>query len=243
MAIAYFGSASTPTDNGTNALATTAVTPPGSMLKGDLVCLIAYERGNTSRAISADGGQTWNLIGTSNGTTNSSSFWWCTFNGTWGANPSVLFGGTTCNNVVMHVFRPSTVDHYWINRQGFVGTQVAPSSPFTCTTVSNNSAPKGASSVTLAFFITDDDNTWGTLTGAGFVITGNGQYRNTSGSDMSSFYAHLILSTSASIPDMGANQATLGGDPYTRWSYTFEEISILNKLIKPVEAVRRAARW
>lgn len=50
-AITYFGSASTPADNGTNTASPTAVTPPANMQKGDLVILIAAARA-TSGTIS-----------------------------------------------------------------------------------------------------------------------------------------------------------------------------------------------
>ncbi len=41
MSITYFGSASTPADGGTNTTNPTVVTPPGGMLAGDLVLMIA----------------------------------------------------------------------------------------------------------------------------------------------------------------------------------------------------------
>ena len=58
MSITYFGSASTPADNGTNTTNPTAVTPPGSMQAGDLVLMIAQSRDSTATlAISNAGGQ------------------------------------------------------------------------------------------------------------------------------------------------------------------------------------------
>ncbi len=56
MSIAYFASASTPTaDPGTNTANPTAVTPPGSMLAGDLVLMIAQARASSGTlAISND---------------------------------------------------------------------------------------------------------------------------------------------------------------------------------------------
>jgi hypothetical protein len=60
MAITYYGSASRPADNGTNTSNPTAVTPPGGMLAGDLVLMIAQRRASSGTlAISNAGGQSW----------------------------------------------------------------------------------------------------------------------------------------------------------------------------------------
>jgi hypothetical protein len=104
-AITYVGSASNPTpDSATATLLTTpvAVTPP-TMQKGDLVVMIAQVRDTTTTmAISATGGQTWTSETQRNATAIRMRIFWCTFNGTWSANPSVAMGATN-NTVVMHV--------------------------------------------------------------------------------------------------------------------------------------------
>lgn len=223
MAITYHGSASIPTDGASAANAgpgPAAITPPGSMLEGDLVILIAQYRGAVTLTISATGGQTWNSLGEYNGgtTRTDNHIWWCRFNGTWTTNPSVTnTTGTLALSGIMHVFRPTTgtnswgVDHNidydeWDAADG--ATDVS-QQLYTWQTVA-------ASTVSFCAWFTADDNTWSNLGGTGWVLTGSAQYRNTTGQDQSSAYAHNIQTSSSvttidvGIPDM--DQATNGAD-------------------------------
>lgn len=212
LSISYFGSASTPVDSSTatNITDPTVVTPPASMLAGDLVVMIAQSRATSGTlAISQAGGQTWTSLAQHDATTCRRRIFWCRFNGTWSANPSVTMGGTTCNTVVMHVFRPSSAVSEWLADVGVTdGTYAAPASPYTVTItgVTIGAAP----ALALACWHSIDDNTWGSLAGSGWVVTGGAQYRNTSGSDQSSTYAHYI--GTGATGNVSKNQLTLGGD-------------------------------
>lgn len=230
----FFGVASTPADNGTNTATTTAVTVPGSMVTGDLAILIAYQRGSATMSVSATGGQTW-TAGTykASGTaTLAAQVFFCTYNGTWGTNPSILFSAGTNTNVVMLVFRPVASTSTWGLDAGTGGTFNS-FDDLTGTTfpigivrfVNGNTPPLNPNTVSLGIWMTDDDNTWGTLTGTGWSKTSlTAQYRNTSGNDISSTIAYLLLGAAANIPQPAQTQLTLGGDPGLTGGYVFYEI-------------------
>lgn len=222
----FFGVATNPTDNGTLAEPQTGatLTPPASMLAGDLVIIRLYnENGSAGDGLQLnnDGGQTW----TSDTTDGSYSYggaaaghrlYWCTFNGTWSANPTFDLpskGGTRGGGAQMLVFRPDNTSKQWFLDTSPVWTPfIAPSTPFTVT-VTAGYTPSNNDTVTLAGWCSDDDNTWGTLTGSNWSNTGLGaQYRNLGGSDLSTTYAYTLQGTAASLPDVSQNQATLGGD-------------------------------
>jgi hypothetical protein len=234
MAITYFNSASTPTDgaSATNTATTTAVTPPGSMATGDLVILYAQQRGSASMSILATGGQTWSEITNSpSASFSNQSFkvFWCRYNGTWGANPSVLFSAGTCTTVVMHVYRPTTGTNLWA-----VEHEYHPTGPFTpvggtnvCDGLLNSSGTTqnttNASTVTVCAWFTSDDNTWGLATGSNWTNPGSLQYRNTSGSDQSIAFAHNIRTTAGTLAVPSRAQATLGADNYGTSTIIFYE--------------------
>jgi len=226
----YHGSASTPADNGTNTATTTAVTPPASMTTGDLVVIYAYQRGtSTTFSISATGGQTWtsHLNHNSSTATLSGAVFYCTYNGTWGANPSVLFSAGTNTNVVMLVFRPTTSDVTWSpdNGSGSNDNTILSFSAASPIANGNGWVPSQDNTVSINIWSTDDDNTWGTLTGAGWVHVNSGQFRNTSGSDVSSAYAYLLQGTAASVPSASLSQATLGNDPGIKAMLVYKQVA------------------
>jgi hypothetical protein len=212
MAITYFGSASTPVDNGTNTANPTAVTPPGGMLAGDLVLMIAESRDSTATlAISNTGGQSWTSETQQNQTNCRIRLFWCRFNGTWTANPSVSFGNTNPHIVVMHVFRPSNTSSVWqVDVAQVSNNFAAPGAPNRTVTIPGiTTITDGA--LVFAAWATADDNTWGSLT-AGWSTPGSAQYRNTSGSDQSQTHAYRVMAIAGTSGDVSKNQATLGGD-------------------------------
>ena len=210
MAITYFGSASTPADNGTNTANPTAVTPPGSMQAGDLVLMIAQARATSGTlAISSTGGQSWTSQTQQNQSNCRIRLFWCRFNGTWSANPSVSMGSTNNNIVVMHVFRPSNTSNAWAVDVAQVSSNFsAPSSPYTVTIPQITTNTDGA--LVFAAWASTDDNTWDSLTG-GWSTPGSAQYRNTSGSGASQTHAYKVMATAGASGDVSKNQATLGG--------------------------------
>jgi hypothetical protein len=220
MEINYFGSASTPADNGSNNANPTAVTPPGGMQAGDLVLMIAQGRSNAGiLAISNAGGQSWTSETQQNQTNCRIRLFWCRFNGAWGANPSVSMGSAACNTVVMHVFRPSNTSSVWeVDVAQVSGNYAAPPLPRTVTIPGITTVTDGA--LVFAAWATADDNTWGALT-AGWTTPGSAQYRNTSGADQSQTHAYRVMATAGASGDVSKNQLTLGGDAGARLILAF----------------------
>jgi len=80
MAITYFGSASTPVDNGTNTANPTIVTPPANMQDNDFVIIIACSADTSGTlAISETGGQAWTALTQQNTSLNITNVFWCDF--------------------------------------------------------------------------------------------------------------------------------------------------------------------
>ncbi len=213
----YFKSATTPADGlaTTNTADPTAVTPPTGMQAGDLVFMIGEARvASLTLAISQASGQTWTSHTVIGKTTNTTRLFTCTFNGTWGADPSVSFGNTTCNSVQMHVFRPPTTNFSWAVNQALVALPIA-AAPHTIT---GQTTTGGNITITLCGWFTSDDNTWGPLTESGSInathwyLCGLPQYRNTSGSDQSAAYGFRYQIASGATADPTNVQITLGDD-------------------------------
>lgn len=213
MEITYYGSASNPVDNGTNTTNPTVITPPAGMRQGDLVLMIAQSRSNTETlAISNTGGQSWISEAQQNQTNCRIRLFWCRFNGTWTANPSVSFSSSLSypRTVVMHVFRPSNTSSVWeVDVAKVSGNFAAPTFPYTVTIPGITTLTDGA--LVFATWASSDDNTWGSLT-SGWLTPGLSQYRNLSGLDQSQTHAYKIMSITGATGNVSKNQATLGGD-------------------------------
>ncbi len=211
--IEYFDSNSNPNDNGSLNNATPFVAPPADMEDGDLVLLIGQRRtSNVSFTISEAGGQEWNTLPALIGTSNvSARIFWCRFNGTWTANPSISMSGTGGNTIIMHVFRPPSHGYGWELDVDQVQTGSNAAATITRTGVTTNNA----NSITLAAWFTADDNSWGNLndfSGTGWTVTGGAQYRNRQGTDHSSTYAHLIRTTPGATGNVSKQQTQNGND-------------------------------
>lgn len=223
MPITYHGSTSVPLDGAatTNTTTTITLTPPASMTAGDLVIVYLYQRGTATFSVGLDGGQAWTSIGREAGTSNVAfETYWCRFNGTWSVNPRFDFSAGTNTNAVMHVFRPNSTTRWWATEQ-ITTTNAAAAATITITGIT----PNFSENVTVAAWVTADDNTWGTLTGTNWTKgTLSAQYRNTSGQDMSSTYAYQIQSTAAPTNNVSQTQLTLGNDATCWRRITFYEI-------------------
>jgi len=203
MSIDYFGSASTPADNGQNDDNPTVVTPPGGMQAGDLVLMIAQARASTGTlAISNTGGQSWTSETQHDGNNCQLRLFWCRFNGTWSANPSVSFGSTNSNTLVMHVFRPSNTSSVWqVDVAQVSGTFAA----------ARNVTIPGITTITdgalvFATWASSDNNTWGNPT-AGWSTPGEDQYRNREGQDQSQTHAYRVMPTAGASGDVRKRQS------------------------------------
>jgi ABC-type transporter Mla subunit MlaD len=212
MAITYRGSTSSPADNGTSTATQITLTPVASMAAGDLCIVYLQQRGTATFSVGVTGGQTWQSFNRITGTNIAVQAFWCTFNGTWGANPRFDFSAGTVTTAVMHVFQPTSTAYKWyLDLFPTSGSFTAGTTPFTktitgITTVRN-------STVTIASWFTADDNTWGSLAGTGWSNSGmSAQYRNTSGSQQSSAYAYNIQSSAGATNNVSLNQTAQGGD-------------------------------
>lgn len=221
----YFGSSSpNPADNGTaNEPTTLAVTPPASMVSGDLAILIGLQRSTSlaSMTLSATGGQNWVTTAGVAQNTSSALVFWCQFNGSWSADPSIAFaaqGGTIASTVVMHVFRPATtIRTCWTVCNDFLGAAEASASPMVITGIT----PTRDDNITLACWLITNISTWGTLSGTGWDKTGmSAQYRNQAGSDTSATFAYQLQGTAAATNDVSQvpSTATTGCSFTMAWS-------------------------
>jgi hypothetical protein len=211
--IEYFDSNSNPADNGSLNNATPSVTPPANMENGDLVLLVGQRRiSNVTFTVSETGGQDWNELPALTGTNNvSARIFWCRFNGEWTADPSISMSGTGGNTIIMHVFRPPARGYAW----KLDVDQVQTGSGAAATITRAGVTTENANTVTLAAWFTADDNTWGNMndvSGTGWVVTGNAQYRNRQGTDQSATFAHLIQTTAGATGNVSKQQTANGND-------------------------------
>lgn len=203
----FFGSASSLADPGSATGATATITPPAAMLAGDLVIIYAHHRytsGTLDITPANEAGQTWTRENQSNGTNQRTCIFWCRFNGTWAGDPVVTRTGGSGSQpltAIMYVFRPSTTTTWGVH----LGPNSANSASATVsitgltTTVPNT--------VTMAFWGSQDDNTWGVATGAGWNSTGTAQYRNSGGSDQSHTAAYKIQAAAGATGNVSKTQA------------------------------------
>jgi hypothetical protein len=225
VAITFYDEVSNPADNGTYTTSPAVVTPPSGMQAGDLVVLQAC-MATTSGSISMSqaGGQTWNSLTQRNTSRNRARVFWCRFNGTWTANPSVTLSSGANNIIRMMVWRPTggTLSTWAVDVAEVSNTYSAPSDPWTVTI--NEIVTNYDNSLVIALWSSADDNTWGSLTG-GWTALDPVQVRNTSGTyDQSVTAAWLVKEFHGATGNVSQNQATLGGDAGTYYIIAFREI-------------------
>lgn len=229
----FFGVSSVPVDGAaaTNATLTITLTPPASMVDGDLVVVYLTQRGTATFSVGVNGGQLWTPVGRNVGTANVAlETYWAQYNGTWAANPRFDFSTATNTTAVMLVFRPDDNTKIWEIDQPST-TNAAAALTQTIPGVTPSSSP----SVTIASFHTADDNTWGTLTGTGWSnALLSAQYRNTAGQDSSSAFAYFLQTTVAPIPNVSLTQLTLGSDATAERRLTFFEADAFTAGVDPM---------
>jgi Tfp pilus assembly protein PilX len=211
-AITYIGSASNPADGGNRGATPVAVTPPLAMLTGDLVVMIANSvTSGLTLAIFQAGGQTWTSE-TAVTTNGSLRLFWCRYNGTWTANPSVSFSTALNTTVVMHVFRPAIGTNTWaLDVAQTTGIFAAPAVPRDVTITGITTVTNGA----LALFVwaSQDNNSWALQT-AGWANAGSFQYRNGASADSSQSAAYSIMATAGATGNVTNRQTATGGGGY-----------------------------
>jgi len=214
MTITFFGSASTPADNGSyeSTAQPAVVTPPASMLANDLAIILAGESiastgANHLLSMRTGDGQTW-TAGNFNLANHSNKMYWCVFNGTWTLNPAVNDDGQTNTgglDAVLLVFRSSLGSPAWAIDQAESDTaNGAPGSPFTITITGQT--PSAASTVTLAWWFAGGAQTFSSLTGG--WSQPQAQWRNqatTTGLKSAFSAAYKIQSSAAATGNVSQN--------------------------------------
>lgn len=214
MAITFFGVATSPADLTADATATRTVTPPASMVVGDLVEVFCTKATTAlSFAVVNAGGQLWHKVGDHNNGTISSCIFWCRFNGTWSANPSFTRSGsntTTPFSAVMKVWRPSASTKAWaVDVREVYATFTATGTTKTITGVTTTKA----NSVTVAEWVSTNTISWGSLSGALWTrVTGN--FRNSSSGATSTTCAYCIQTGTGATGNVAQTQSggQAGGD-------------------------------
>lgn len=224
--ITYFGSSSNPTTDGGSLSSTTpvAVTPPSSMVKGQLVFLIGQCRDTTTPSISATGGQTWSTLGVIAANNVHANLSYCIFNGTWGANPSLTLGNGAgvSDSVYMHVYSPSSSGNTWV---GHIAQQTATFGAVTLIPITGQTTTKN-STITLAGWYVGQNYTYSTLTGTGWVNTGLTQYRNNGGNNQSASFAHKIQTTAGATGNTSKTQSVANANGPATNIVTFAEVPL-----------------
>jgi hypothetical protein len=239
MAITLFGSASTPADNGTQAgPGPITVTVPGSMQAGDLVTVLVDQRTagqNETFSVPNTGGQTWHVIAWGSTTSKSWALFACRFNGSWSANPTFQndSGGATPLTAKMDAWRASSSSKILdIARSPIVGTFAAGTTPFTKTITGFNTIIAGE--CVIAYWMSVDDNTWGSLT-AGWTNAGGAQIRNASGSQTSVSAAYQVFASPGATGNVSQDQATNGGDTGATCILSIYERDPPGSIVLPVD--------
>lgn len=221
MSITFFGRASSPADNSAKYAdpdTPLAIVPPASMLAGDFVyCVVNLRDPGTSVSNSTTGGQTWTAETAVVGGSGLLRAFWCTFNGTWSANPefTAAFRGTYAKfGISMQVFRPSGTPTWAVDVAQTDGYLVTAGAPYDVT--AGNHTAIDSSTVTIATWV--GWSTYGgtmALQSGGFTNPGGDtQYRNADGAingpDMVMSSAYKINSASGAV---GAPVNRFSSDP------------------------------
>lgn len=226
----YFGSVSSPADNGTGIdNSTQTVTPPASMLAGDLVVFVgACQVAAPTITVSATGGQSWDAGSTVTGTDEGLKIFWCEFNGTWSVNPALNFSaepGSQPVMAVMHVFRP-VLDGIWAVNTTVVGGTMTSASPQPITGIT----PTLKDNVTVACWAQTNTATWSALSGTGWVAMSTSQWRTTSGTGQSLSFAHQLQGSPVATNDVSLtpSTATTGAKFIMAWNIAPKRICMID---------------
>lgn len=242
MAITFHGDAHIPADNGAQAGPTVALdkdtAPLSDAAVGSLIVVQCNYRVTQDASVgniryNETGGQCWNNVKQGNTTNVTQSWFWCTFNGTWTADPSFSvysgssISGTATMSVHVLVFAPTTSTKHWVvDFNGGPRTATFTASG-TTKTITAGYTPTTASNVTLASWNTTGVITYSSLSGTGWTQSGIDatQFRNTSGTDHVQTFAYLIQTSAANIPDVSQVQTV--GTAGSSSIITFAEIDLV----------------
>lgn len=219
MAWEFVGVAWMPATDNANAASAgpVTITPPSGMQAGDHVVLyIANDQlAPENYSVSVTGGQTWTSH-TENGANSAASrMFTCIFNGTWDANPQVDWDTSAPYAIAMVVFRGGD-DTTLVDQGPTNGNYAAPTTPFDVTIAAGTLAGVTAGAMVIAFFYSNDNNTWDRATpnqpSNGANPGSQAQWRNQGGTDCSISVIYAEQASGGNSVAFTNRQATLGGD-------------------------------
>lgn len=205
MAQTPLGSTANPANGGSLAAGSVTVPPVAGLIAGDLVVIFAHCRSTApTLSITTTGGQTWNATAiTASGSNQRYAVFWCRFNGTWAANPVVTASsGTNPITGAMYAYRPTNPNKKWAIHAG-PAASTSNANPHSITGLTTTLP----NTVTMAFWTSANNSTWGTLGGAGWSKAGiSAEYRNLSGSTQTHSAAYCILTAPGAVSNVQQNQ-------------------------------------
>lgn len=210
-AITYFGGATNPADNAAlDDSATRSITPPGSMVAGQLVNVWVQDRDSGAGqdiTVSNTGGQTW-TSGTIIKQASMSIRRFCAiYNGTWSADPSWVTAEQFAAAITIHMSVYSPTSGYALSCTPDVAEASIQFTATTTPTITGQTPTASASVVTIALWgVAADANTWASLTG-GWSYRGGNQIRSTTGSGLSLSIADLIQASASATGDVTNTQS------------------------------------
>jgi hypothetical protein len=190
------------------------------MQAGDLVVVEAAEANFVKTlTLSATGGQTWNTEANQTGNGCAMRLFWCVFNGTWSADPSFATTSPTGLSAVMHVFRGDLAN--WEQDQAF-DLDAVTGSPTVVTRAGVTTSVDNC--VALAGWGNTGVRTWGSLSGTGWAVAGDAQYRNTGGGDLTVSFAYYVAASAGATGDVTktANSALLSAH---KWIMAWKNVA------------------
>ena len=212
-----------PSDGGSAAGPTyTMSSNPFNWATGDLAIVFVQFKGTGTLSVS--GNQAWNTLPQqANGTTSIGRVFWCIWDA--GLTINETFGvasGTTALTVRGFAFRPTSTSNSiftdGISSNTFTGAAATVTIPGRTTNY--------PSTVTMAAWMSEDDNTWSSLSGTGWTVAYTNLYvRNLQGTDQSMGTGYCILNGSTTVNDVSNTMGGVGADPGIWYSVTFAEDS------------------
>jgi hypothetical protein len=261
MSFTLIGSSSIPSDNGSQAGPSVSSVTGWSGLgsggqDGDLIVVLAQYKGSGTLSINDNvgvggGSITYNsLTQVSNGTSNTGRIFWAqipaSVGGVFATSNTFtvsISSGTNAISVYYFIFRPTSPTNVIDIDVSQVASSYAATSPVTIAGITTNAA----STLSLAVWMSDDDNTWGTLTGTGWSKTSiAAQIRNLQGQDMSMTAAYQIKSVAGATNDVTQTQTANGPDLGQKFILAWKEVvisSIPNKIYSINQSVNRASTY
>lgn len=224
---------STPSDAGTDTPGTTvSVTPLAHLDSGDLVVIFAHYKGAVTLTMSDTGGQSWTaLTAAAEGSNMTSRIFYCLFNGTWSSTPSVTnTAGTLALTVSMSAFR-GVHQSTPIDVTDTGASYAAPGGSFDVTITGITTLTNNA--LVVAFWTSEDDNTWTLQTANWRNLGGVAQVRNGSGTDQSMSTGYFRMPAAGGCGNVTNRQATLGGDAGTTHIFAIKPAD--GDVVRPVD--------